>query len=71
MKRPTHIRRFVLGFALGASGLSALAVGNLSLPFSFAPGQPIRSADVNANFDALRAALAQGPADGSVTAPKL
>lgn len=43
-------------FAGLAAGLAGLAVGAVSLT-TFTAGTPIRAADVNANFEALRAAM--------------
>jgi len=66
-----HLRNIVIGSALGGLGLAAV---NLT---TFTPGTPIRSADMNANFSALNAAVAalqaqSGiPTDGSITAAKL
>jgi type VI protein secretion system component Hcp len=41
--------------ALGAVFVPGLVSAALSLPYSFTSGQPIRAAEVNANFEALRA----------------
>src|SRR5205814_5028715 len=35
----------------------AVLASNLSIPFTFSSGQPIRSADVNANFAAVQTAV--------------
>lgn len=43
-------------FAGLAAGLAGIAVGAVSLT-TFTAGTPIRAADVNANFEALRAAM--------------
>lgn len=72
------LKYLLLGAFLAASGLYVAAVG---LPFTFAPGQVIKSAEVNANFGALKQAIdaleapgSVGPerlANAAVTAPKL
>lgn len=67
---------FILGGAIVAGGLVAVAVGDL---IAFQPNTPIKSADVNSNFSTLRSAIQalEAPittarlADGSVTLPKL
>lgn len=67
---------FVAGVALTAGGLFGLAVGEL---FTFKAGDPIRSAEVNANFSTLRSAIQvlETPvgnariADGAVTDRKI
>lgn len=67
---------FVAGVALTAGSLFALAVGEL---FTFKAGDPIRSAEVNANFSTLRGAIQvlETPvgnariADGAVTDRKI
>ena len=69
-------KMFVLGGALVAGGLAAIAVGDL---IAFQPGTAIKSGEVNQNFSMLRTAVAAleapvGPsrlADGAVTLPKL
>ena len=43
--------------ALGAVFVPGIVSGALSLPFTFSAGTPIKAADVNANFEALRARL--------------
>lgn len=53
--RREQLRYFVLGTVLTAGGLFGLAVDNL---ISFKAGDPIRSAEVNANFSSLRSAVA-------------
>lgn len=74
------LKLFVLGGALVAGGLVAVAVGDL---IAFQPNTPIKSADVNQNFSTLRTAVAALEAqataligtdrlsDGAVTLPKL
>jgi hypothetical protein len=49
--RGTSVTYLLLGALLATLGLPVAA--SLNLPHTFAPGTPIRSADVNANFDAL------------------
>jgi len=61
--------------ALGAVFVPGIVSGALTLPFKFTAGTPIKAADVNANFEALRAkldALSATPAlptVGTVTLP--
>jgi type VI protein secretion system component Hcp len=43
--------------ALGAIFVPGLVSGALTLPYSFTSGQPIRAAEVNANFEALRSRI--------------
>ncbi|WP_026234915.1 hypothetical protein [Calidithermus timidus] len=70
------LKLFILGGALVAGGLAALAVGDL---VAFQANTPIKSADVNQNFTILRSAIqaleapvgAARLADGAVTLPKL
>jgi hypothetical protein len=65
-----RLRQFVIGVALGISGFGVAAV---SLPHSFTAGSQIKSAEVNANFAALKTALetAAGINDGAITRAKL
>jgi len=70
-----HLRNFVIGLVLSGLGLAVVNI----IPFT--AGTPIKAADVNANFSALKAAVealqANGGisntqlADGAVTASKL
>jgi hypothetical protein len=70
------VKMFVLGGAMVAGGLVAVAVGDL---IAFSPNTPIKSADVNQNFTILRSAIQtlEAPvgtariADSAVTLPKL
>lgn len=62
MNRVRDIRNIVLG-GVAASGLSALAAVNLT---NFAPGTPIKSAEVNANFLSLRANIEALQAAGGI-----
>jgi type VI secretion system secreted protein Hcp len=65
--------------ALGAVFVPAAVMGAGTLPFSFSAGTPIRAAEVNANFDALRTRLdalegatpAMAPVIGTLTMPGL
>lgn len=74
--RKDILKFFILGGAIVAGGLVAVAVGDL---IAFQPNTPIKSADVNSNFSTLRSAIQalEAPinttrlADGSVTLPKL
>jgi hypothetical protein len=50
---PKHLKRIVVGFALGLSGF-ALAV---TIPNYFVAGMPISSMSVNDNFSALKASV--------------
>src|ERR1700759_3016778 len=43
--------------AAAAVFVPGIVTGALSLPYTFSAGQPIRAAEVNANFEALRARL--------------
>ncbi len=65
-----QLRNFAIGLGLGISGFTLAAV---SLPNSFTAGTPIKSADVNANFSALKTALetASGINDGALGVGKL
>jgi hypothetical protein len=66
----SNLRKFVIGVALGVSGFGIAAV---SVPNTFTAGTPIKSADVNANFSALKTALetASGLNDGAISRAKL
>lgn len=74
--RKDALKFFILGGAVVAGGLVAVAVGDL---IAFQPNTPIKSADVNSNFSTLRSAIQalEAPittarlADGAVTLPKL
>jgi type VI protein secretion system component Hcp len=55
--------------ALGAVFVPAAVTGAVALPFSFSSGTPIRAAEVNANFDALRARLDAVTGQGTVAPP--
>ncbi len=78
MNKARDIRNIILGAVGAVSGFSALAAVNLT---SFAPGTPIKSSEVNANFSSLKANIEalQAPngvsgtqlAAGSVDASKL
>ena len=67
---------FVLGAALVAGGIAALAVGDLVM---FKAGDPIKSGEINSNFSAIKGAIqalevpvnTERLADGAVTLPKL
>jgi hypothetical protein len=51
---PIKPRHWRWGVALAAVFVPGIATGALTLPHIFAPGAPIRAAEVNANFDAIR-----------------
>ena len=53
--RGKNLKYFVLGFALAAVGLWAVAVGNMT---TFQAGTPIKAAEVNQNFAMLKEGLA-------------
>lgn len=63
-----NLKYFVMGAAIVAIGLGALAV---DIPNSFSSGQVISSSALNANFAALKAAVDALEANGSVTAAKV
>lgn len=65
-----HLRNFIIGAVLGISGFGFAVV---SLPNTFSAGSPIRAAEVNANFSALKTALetAAGINDGAISRAKL
>jgi Chaperone of endosialidase len=54
MQKASDLKHLILGATLAASGLTAIAAVNLT---SFAPGTPIKSAEINANFSSLKANL--------------
>lgn len=68
-----NIAYFVLGAALVASGLYGVAVSEMQV---FQPGSPIKSSEVNQNFNLLKSAV-EAPIgtgrlnDGAVTLPKI
>jgi hypothetical protein len=50
-----QFRHLIVGFTVGAVGLSALA--SVTVPFTFTAGTPIKASEVNANFTALKTAV--------------
>jgi hypothetical protein len=52
--QPIKPRHWRWPIALAAVFVPGIATGALTLPHVFIPGTPIRSAEVNANFDAVR-----------------
>ncbi len=68
------LKYLVIGGILVAS--SAYVLAAVSIPNTFAPNTPIKSADVNANFSSLKSAIDDLQAnpvikDAAITAPKL
>lgn len=63
-----NLKYFVLGAALVAVGLGAMAV---TIPNTFSSGQVISAAQVNANFTALKTAVDALEAPNSVTTAKI
>ena len=53
----TKNRNLVLSIVLGVLVPLAVVASNLSTPFTFTSGTPIKSADVNANFAAVQTAV--------------
>jgi Chaperone of endosialidase len=68
MNKARDIKNITLGAVVAVSGLSALAAVNLT---TFAPGTPIKSSEVNANFSSLKANIEALQAPGSVSGAQL
>lgn len=68
MNKARDIRNIALGAVVAVSGLSALAAVNLT---SFAPGTPIKSNEVNANFSSLKANIEALQAPNSISGAQL
>jgi hypothetical protein len=68
MNKARDIRNIALGAVVAVSGLSALAAVNLT---SFAPGTPIKSNEVNANFSSLKANIEALQAPNGISGAQL